>query len=252
MDDGKKKIIIIIIIIVAILLLLGGGIGLYFYLESRSTTLSKSSKIVQEENRIKISALPNIFYNNTVPKCDLKSCLKIGETILLNQLLTSTSNINNIIIKQTLNQEENKKALIIYGEEPNITTEDSSPYYLLLYNTIANIYRYVNLHGSKCKLVQNGLECNNRIIEFYGYSCIIDGNKYYCDLTYSDTNNYVILCDEKAYPIGIISTNVFVTLFRNNQAQKYLLFNIRTILVTNFSILVFDSNDNFIGVLSIL
>jgi hypothetical protein len=254
---GKKKrnnkvIIIVVIIIFIFILLIGTGVGLYFYFNNKVG--SNKSNIISEENNkiIDIKLLPSVFYINTIPLCDIKSCLQLGQKILLNQLMTSTSNINNIIIKNTLNQEEMNKKLNIYAEETIITTEETSSYYLLFYNTYANIYRYINLNGSTCKLVANGFQCNNKIIQFTGYKCIINNKIYYCDLTYYNSKNFVLLCDETSYPKGIISKNDFDSLYKNNNVIIYLLNNIQTILVTNYSILVLDKNASLIGLLTIM
>lgn len=251
-SNNKTKIIILVVVIIVLLLLIGGGIGLYFYLKN------KQNGSTQEETKIfqpKITDLPNIFYKNTVPKCDIISCLKIGEKIIINQLLTSTSKINNMIIKKILNQEEMTTKQNIFGEDTIPNQEETfsySNYYLLLYNTYANVYRYINLNGSSCKLVSNGFECNNRIIKFVGFKCIINDKTYYCDLTYYSTKAYIILCDDDSTPIGIISKTDFDHLNNNNRVQRYLLDNIQTILVTNYSILVLNDNNKLIGLLSIL
>lgn len=250
---SNNKIIIIVVIIVVLFLLISAGIGLYFYLTNKSNKINKTTQ--EEIYEPKIVDLPNIFYKNTVPLCDITSCLKIGEKILLNQLLTSTSKINNIIIKKTLNQEEMNAKQKIFGEDTIVNQEERplySDYYLLLYNTFANVYRYINLSGNNCKLVSNGLLCNNKIIKFIGFKCTINNKNYYCDLTYYSTKKYVILCDDNAIPIGIISNYDFNYLNNNNKVQKYLLDNITTILVTNYSILVLNSNYKLIGLLSIL
>ena len=250
--NNKTTIIIIVIVIILLLILSGTSIGLYFYLKN------KSNETTQEETKIyepRLANLPNIFYKNTVPICDITSCLKIGERIIINQLLTSTSKVNNIIIKKTLNQEEMITKQNIYGEETIVSQEESpkySDYYLLLYNTFANVYRYINLTGNNCKLVSNGLLCNNKIIKFVGFKCTINNKIYYCDLTYYSTKKYVILCDDKSIPIGIISNYDFDYLNNNNKVQRYLLDNIATILVTNYSILVLNDKFKLIGLLSIL
>jgi len=248
--NNNTMIIILVIIVIVILLLSGVGIGLYLYLNKSNTT--------QEETQIyqpKIADLPTIFYINTIPICDYTSCLKIGERIIINQLLTSTSKVNNIIIKKILNQEEIISKQTIYSEDTIVSQEESpvySDYYLLLYNTFANVYRYVNINGNSCKLVSNGFECNNRIIKFVGFKCIINNKTFYCDLTYYSTKAYVILCDDNSIPIGVISKNDFDYLKNNNKIERYLLDNIQTILVTNYSILVLNEKFKLIGILSIL
>jgi len=242
--------IIVAIVIVIILMLASAGIGIYFYLDNKS-----NKKLLQEETKIyqpKITDLPNIFINNTVPICNINSCLKIGERILINQLLTSTSKINNIIIKKILNQEEMTTKQNIFGEDTIVNQEEITINYLLLYNTFANIYRYININGNSCKLVSNGLQTNNRIIKFTGFKCIINNKTYYCDLTYYSIKSYVILCDDNSLPIGVISKNDFDYLNNNNRVQRYLLDNIQTILVTNYSILVLNNKSKLVGILSIL
>ena len=249
--NNKTTIIIIVIILILLLILIGAGIGLYFYLQNNSDTTQEEMKIYEP----RIADLPNIFYKNTVPMCDITSCLKIGERIILNQLLTSTSKVNNIIIKKTLNQEEMNAKQNIYGEETIVNQEETpkySDYYLLLYNTFANVYRYINLNDKSCKLVSNGFQCNNRIIKFVGFKCTINNKDYYCDITYYSTKKYVILCDDNSIPIGILSSSDFDYLKNDNKVQRYLLNNISTILVTNYSILVLNSNYKLIGLLSIL
>ena len=251
--ETKKNIIIVAIIIVTILMLASAGIGIYFYLDNKS-----NKKPLQEETKIyqpKITDLPNIFINNTVPICNQNSCLKIGERIFIEQLLTSTSKINNIIIKKILKQEEMTAKQNIFGEDTIVGSEETfvfSNNYLLLYNTFANVYRYINLNGNSCKLVSNGLQSNNRIIKFTGFKCIINNKTYYCDLTYYSTKAYVILCDDNSLPIGVISKNDFDLLNNNNRVQRYLLDNIQTILVTNYSILVLNDKSKLVGILSIL
>ena len=244
----NTTVIIIVIIILIILLLAGSGVGLYYYLDK--------TKILQEEtnNKVRdiiIQNLPSIFYNNTVPKCDSKSCLLIGQTIILDQLLTSTSKINNIIIKKTLSSEELTEKLQIYSEESIISTKESSEYYLLLFNTYANVYRYINLNNDSCKLVSNGFQCGNKIINFFGYKCIINNKIFFCDLTYIN-KDLIILCDSDSIPQGVISKDDLIYLSDNKKVERYILTNISSILITNYSILVLNKENKLIGILSIL
>ena len=71
------------------------------------------------------------------------------------------------------------------------------------------------MNDNSCRLVSNGFECNNRIIEFTGYKCTINNKTYYCDLTYYSTKAYVVLCDDSSMPIGIISSSDFDYLNNN-------------------------------------
>jgi hypothetical protein len=251
--NTKKNIIIIAIIITIILMLATGGIGLYFYLDNKS-----NKKTLQEETQIyepKLISLPDIFINNTVPICNEKSCLAFGKRISLNQLLTSTSGINNIIIKNILNQEEMTAKQNIYGEDPIVTSEEARVFsnnYLLLYNTFANVYRYIIINGNSLLLDSSGFKSNNRIIKFVGFKYVVNNTTYYCDLTYYSTKNYVLICDDSSKPLGIISKNDFDYLNNNNRVQRYVLNNIQTIIVTNYSILVLDNANKLIGILSIL
>jgi hypothetical protein len=251
-DSPNKKMIIIVIIVIVVLLLIGGGIGIYLYMSK------SSSSIVQEENKerqFKILEVPSFFYKNTVPMCDLSSCLKLGETILLNQLLKSSSSINNIIIKKTLNEEERSGMQEIYGEE-TVYSEDCPQKvitnYLLFYNTYANVYKYINIYKNTAKLLANGLLCCDKLIKFIGYKCTINNITYYCDLTYLSSKKYVLLCNSAALPIGIISLNDYLYLKNTNNIKTYILTDISFILLTNYSILVFSSDIKLIGIISIL
>ena len=181
----------------------------YYYYYNNPTTSATQEETTQR--KVIIKNLPTRFYKNTVPQCDQTSCLKIGESILLNQLLQSTSAVISIIIKDKLNSEEAAGIEQIYGEETISTEETSkSPYYLLFNNTYGNIYRYINLYTNKCILASNGFISGNKLIELVGCKCIINGTTYYCDLTYYINNDYILLCDDSAIPVGIISSDDFI------------------------------------------
>lgn len=254
----KNNMIIIAIIIIVILVLLGVGIGIYLYMRKSST-----SSIVQEENniiKVKILDLPGFFYKSTIPTCDNVCCLKVGESIDLNKLLKSTSGINNIIIKNNLSQEEKGGLQNIYGEELIESEEGKSTsddYYILFYNTYVNVYRYINIHLNKCKLMNNGLLYGHMLIKFIAYKCTINNISYFCDLTYLSSQKYVLLCNNDALPVGIITNNDYIYLKNTNNVQSYALTNIGYILITTYSILVFNitsnSNSNkLIGIISII
>jgi hypothetical protein len=98
----------------------------------------------------------------------------------------------------------------------------------------------------------NGLECNNKIIQFYGYKCTINNKIYCCDLTYYTKKEYVILCDENSRPQGIISYDDLIYLKEINKLEKYVITNITTIILTNYSILALNKDNKLIGIISIL
>jgi len=255
-QDSQKNMIIIAIIIIVILVLLGVGIGIYLYMRKSST-----SSIVQEENNIrtvKILDLPGFFYKSIVPTCTDSCCLKVGESIYLNKILKSISGTINIIIKNNLSQEERGGFQKIFGEdlvESEEGTSTTDTYYLLFYNTYVNVYKYINIRLDRCRLMNNGLLYGHMLIKFIGYKCTINNNTYFCDLTYLSSQNYVLLCDKNALPVGIITNNDYIYLKNTNNVQSYALTNIGYILITTYSILVFNitSNSNvLIGIISII
>jgi flagellar basal body-associated protein FliL len=240
----KMKIILIVIIVSIVLILAILGVILYYYFKPSSDNNNNTTR------KITINKLPQIFYNNTVPICNQSSCLKIGESILLNQILQSTSKVINITLKYNLYSEESSVANI-YGIEI-LSQEEASNIssYLLFNNTYANIYKYIKLTNNKCKLDSRGLICDNKLIKFISYTCNIDNKKYFCDLTYIKIG-YVLLCNESAEPVGIITVDDYNYLKSIYDVQEYRLTNIVSILLTNYSILVFNSKTEFIGIISL-
>ena len=135
---SRKQIIIIIAIIVSLLVLIGAGVGLYFAL--RSDDNSESFKV----------NLPDELKNISLPRCTNDICLKVGEKLSLNQIISSDN--FTMTIKNNLNDiQRMKNGFPLYTTYNDfikmIASEDSSPYYLIIYNKKNQKYTFYNLNN---------------------------------------------------------------------------------------------------------
>jgi hypothetical protein len=241
---------IIIIVIVCILVIIGVGIGLYFYLKNDTT----GNKI----RDVQILSGLSIISNLKNQECRNTSCIKVGQIININDIFTSPN--NNITI-QSLNpyllklfQEEKYydhsglyKYEKIAQEELDIKNERT----LSIYNKISMVSHYINLRNNYFKLSSNGFLVDNNLIKIYGITCVIKNKIYYCDLSYVNTLKFVLLLDNNGSIIGTITSDDYVYLDKNKNTTVYFITNISYIMLTEYSLLVYDENNIFIGIITI-
>jgi hypothetical protein len=252
-QKNRKKTIIIIIIVSVIILLIGGGIGLYFAF--RSDDNSESFKV----------NLPNELKNISLPTCTSKTCIKVGEKIVLNQILSSDNismiikdNINNFIRDPNIDYIVYTNALPIFTtladtfkilnynmKNSNILQEETK-YYLIINNTQTKKNYYLYLNNNNCMLKTNGLLDNTVNIQLTTRKIRLNNNTYYIDNTYDPLNNICLLIDINGLPYSTIKQSDLDKL----EIIYTILDTIGFILITNYSVLVFDNNLVCIGVIS--
>jgi len=225
---SRKQIIIIIAIIVSLLVLIGAGVGLYFAL--RSDDNSESFKV----------NLPDELKNISLPRCTNDICLKVGEKLSLNQIISSDN--FTMTIKNNLNDFIKM-----------IASEDSSPYYLIIYNKKNQKYTFYNLNNRECKLTTTGLEDGNKNIPFISFissKIILNGNTYYINENYDRVNDIKLLVNDNGIPYSTITGMELFNLSNQNKVISYIIDSIGYILLTKYSLLVFDSNNKLIGIIN--
>jgi hypothetical protein len=255
---------IIIIIIVCILIIIGIGIGLYFYLKNDTSTVNKNTtenknatgNIVRDVQILSgLSIISNLKKNQ---QCRNTSCIKVGQNININDIFTSPN--NNITIQslnpylfQLFQEEKYFNNSGIYARE-KIAQEEldiNSAHALSIYNKYSKVSQYLNLRNNYFKLSSNGFLMDNDLIKIYGIKCVIKDKTYYCDLSYVNTLKFVLLFDNNGSIIGTITLDDYKYLDKNKNTTVYFITNISYIMLTEYSLLVFDENNNFIGILTI-
>jgi hypothetical protein len=243
--QSRKQLIIIIAIVVGFLLLIGGGIGLYiaFRNDDDSNTDTDTFKVI----------LPNELKNISLPQCTTNTCIKVGEKLLLNQFLSSDN--FTMTIKDNLNNiQRMKNGFPLYTTYNDfirmVTSEDSSPYYLIINNIRNKKYTYYNLNNKEFKLSMTGLEDGNKNIPFISSKIILNGNTYYIDENYDRVNNIKLLVNDNGIPYSTITGLELFNLSKQNKVISYMINSIGYILLTKYSLLVFDLNNKLIGIIS--
>lgn len=239
--QNKNNLIIIVTIIVGLLVLIGGGIGLYFALANNDN--SEAFKVI----------LPDELKNISLPRCTTNTCIKVGEKLSLNQILSS-DNIT-MTIKDNLNGiQKMKNGFPLYTTYNDfikmISSEESSPYYLIIYNKRNQKYTYYNLNNRECKLTINGLEDGNKNIPFTSSKIVLNENTYYIDDNYDKVNDIKLLVNENGIPYSTITGLELFNLSKQNKVISYMINSIGYILLTKYSLLVFDLNNKLIGIIS--
>ena len=246
--QNKKKTIIIIGIIVGILILIGIGIGLYFAFTMNNTDTDTKT------DTFKVN-LPVELKNISIPKCTTNTCIKVGEKILLNQNLSSDNYVvtikNNLIGIQKM-----KNGFPLYTTYNDfikmIGSEESSPFYLIIYNSKNKIYTYLYLNNRECKLTNNGLQDGNKIINLSSSQIVLNGNTYFIDYSYDRKNKIILLVDDRGIPYSTITETELDKLIQDNKVKvtQNIINNIGYILLTKYSLLVFNINNKLIGIIS--
>jgi len=248
--------IIIVIVIVCILVIIGMGIGLYFYLKN-DTTVNKNAtgNIIRD---VQILSGLSIISNLKNQECRNTSCIKVGQIININDIFTSP--YNNIMI-QSLNsylfqifQEEkyfNNSGLYKYEKIAQEELDIKSLHTLSIYNKYSRVSQYIDLRNNYFKLSSNGFLVDNDLIKIYGITCVIKDKTYYCDMSYANTLKFVLLFDNNGSIIGTITVDDYEYLNKNKNTTVYFITNISYIMLTEYSLLVYDENNNFIGIITI-
>jgi hypothetical protein len=242
---SKKQTMIIIAIIVGLLILIGVGVGLYFALENNdnSDTESEGFKV----------NLPDELKNISLPRCTNDICLKVGEKLSLNQIISSDK--FTMTIKDNLNNiQRMKNGFPLYTTYNDfirmIASEELSQYYLIIYNKKNQKYTYYNLNNRECKLTTNGLEDGNKNIPFTSSKIVLNGNTYYIDENYDKVNDIKLLVNDNGIPYSTITGLELFNLSKQNKVISYMINTIGYILLTKYSLLVFDLNNKLIGIIT--
>lgn len=246
--QNKKKTIIIIGIITGILILIGIGIGLYF-----AFTMNDSDTDTKTDT-FKVN-LPLELKNTVLNQCTSTSCIKVGEKILLNQNLSSDNYV--ITIKDNLNNiQPMKDGFPLYTTFNDfirmVKSEETSPFYLIIYNSKNKIYTYLYLNNRECKLTNNGLQDGNKIINLSSSQIVLNGNTYFIDYSYDRKNKIILLVDDRGMPYSTITETELDKLIQDNKVKvtQNIINNIGYILLTKYSLLVFNINNKLIGIIS--
>ena len=133
-----------------------------------------------------------------------------------------------------------------------ISSEESSPFYLIIYNKRNQKYTYYNLNNRECKLTITGLEDGNKNIPFTSSKIVLNGNTYYIDDNYDKANDIKLLVNENGIPYSTITGLELFNLSKENKVKitQTIMNTIGYLVLTNYSILVFDMNNQLIGVIS--
>jgi len=238
--QNKKNLIIIIAIIVGLLVLIGAGIGLYFAFANNDN--SETFKV----------NLPDELKNISLPSCINNTCIKVGEKLSVNQILSS-DNIT-MTIRDNLNGIQKMKngypLLTTLDNSFKLLGEESSPYYLIIYNKKNNRYNYLYLNNREFKLVPSGLQDGNKIIPLLSSKIEINGKTYFIDQNYDKVNDIKLLVNDNGIPYTTIYGKDLNNISGQYKVIEYTMDSIGYILLTDYSILVFNTNNKLVGIIS--
>lgn len=240
----KRNVIIIISIIIGLLLLIGVGIGLYFaFANNDNKTDSETFKV----------NLPDELKNISISQCTNNTCIKVGEKLSLNQILSS--NNFTMTIKDNLSGIQKMKnglpLYTTYDDFIKMVGSEESPYYLIINNKKNQIYNYYYLNNRECKLTSTGLQDGNKIIQLTSSQILLNGTIYYIDDDYDKANDIKLLINVNGIPYSTITGLELFNLSKENKVKitQTIMNTIGYLVLTNYSILVFDMNNQLIGII---
>ena len=265
----KNNKMIFIIIIIVILLLIGGGIGLYFALKNDNTDNSNNKILTNTTNTTNTTNLPDELKNIFIPECNGNRCIKVGQQLMLNRVISSdsitmtiTNNLNMINRQKIYDNQKMLYTLTTQNASPLYTTfndinnmltnrildeeKNLYPYYLIIHNKRTNKYLYTYLNNNQIKLSLDGFIDGDRIVQFTSSKTKINDNNYFIDYYYDPSNNNCLLIDNVGKPYLIINKKDL----EKFKVESNIIESIGYVLLTNYSVLIYDNNYMLIGVLT--